>query len=191
MIVKKLALAGILASTPVFAMADPIAASLGASFGDGLDVALIDVPDGLIALVAPQSVSVSAASGDRVTASAVATEDSSGALAAATTSESNIFAAVEYNDEANAYESSVTFGLNTDLLQAALDELQAQIDALGGDIDAINTTIAGLPKCGDVVNVTGTGTSVTPVTLGVFGTTNFNGTVAITGTGTLCNNTPA
>lgn len=185
MFAKKLALAGFIASAPVFAMADPIAASLGASFGGGLDVALIDVPDGLIALVAPQSVSVSAASGDRVTASAVATEDSSGALAAATTSESNIFAAVEYNDEANAYESSVSFGLNNDLLEAALEDLQAQIDALGGDIDAINAAIEALPQCGDVVNVTGTGTSVTPINVGLINTT-LPGTVSITGTGTLC-----
>lgn len=182
---KNIALAALIATMPTFAMADPIAASLGASFGGGLDVALIDVGGGLVALVAPESVSVSAASGDRVTASAVATEDSSGALAAAANMDSNIFANVSFDDDANAYESSVTFGLNNALLEAALADLQAQVDALGGDLAALETVVEGLPACGDVVNVTGTGTSSTPINVGLINTT-LPGTVAITGSGTLC-----
>ncbi|MDP3196174.1 hypothetical protein [Tabrizicola sp.] len=46
---KNIALAALIATMPTFAMADPIAASLGASFGGGLDVALIDVGGGLVA----------------------------------------------------------------------------------------------------------------------------------------------
>lgn len=108
MMVKKLALAGLLAAAPGFAMADGIAASLSASFGTNPGVAgvgenLLGNGGGLQAqAIAPTSVSVSAAAGAYATASAVATQVSSGALAAG--SDAPIIAGLEYSGTPdNAY----------------------------------------------------------------------------------------
>ena len=139
---------GLAAAVPSVSAADPIAASLSATFGDSTPV-VVDVDGATIAFANPSTISVAAASGERVTASAVATvdgdADSSGALAAATTLESNIIASVEYGG--NEYESFVTFGPNASDLEAAIDALEEALGVAEGEIADLQAAVAELQTC--------------------------------------------
>jgi hypothetical protein len=189
---------GALVLMPLAAFAEPapsapIAASLAATFGANLST--VDVFGG--EFNAPTTLSIAAASGDRVTASAVATaivdgNNTSGALAAATTSESNIFSSVELSS--GGYESFVTFGDNMDdviaEIQGELDALSEMLGVAEGDIDALQDAVAALETCSpEAISGTGTGTgSVTvPLPLVADPTITFPISVTVTGT-TVCQN---
>lgn len=173
---------GLVVAMPTISMADPIAAGLSATFGDAPNAVSVDVADGTVSFSAPTTLSVAAASGERVTASAVATvvdgTNSSGALAAATTLDSNIIASVEATD--NVYESFVTFGPNAEDLQASIDALEEALGVAEGDIEALQTAVAALEECTEQ-DIEGTASQ--SISLGIVGTLTISADV--TGT-TVC-----
>jgi hypothetical protein len=148
-------------AAPTFASADPVAASLSASFGKDFGTVIVAPPSGSLARVtAPISVSVAGASGDFAVATSVATAKSSGAASGATNnSDLPPMVAFEYNNVSNAYETSVMFTPVVDAAAIAANICNSgfsatQLTSAGNLIDTGVTTptFAGITLDGSVDN---------------------------------------
>jgi hypothetical protein len=142
---SSLAAVALIATVPSVASADGLAVSLSASFGNSGSGTVVVLPNGGAGgtINTPTSVSVAGAAGGFAVASSVATAASSGAAAGATDNEDlTPLAEVFYNDDANAYETTVSFAPSPNLVQAAADAAAAQICAgLSGTLDDLTGTV--------------------------------------------------
>ena len=122
---SKFVAAAMVATLPTLAAAEGLAVSLSAS---------LDAEDG------PTSVSVAAAFGDFAVASSVATAASSGAASGASDStDLTPTASVRYNDDANAYETTVTF-VPAPVEEAADVDDELDCDAVFADFNSETPT---------------------------------------------------
>lgn len=114
------------AMLPSFASAD-VAASLSASFGNNAGNVNVGAGNAIGTVVNPTSVSVAGAAGGFAAASSVATAHSSGAAAGATSNaDFPPIADVTYKNNANAYETSVSFAPSPQTIQQVADAAATQ-----------------------------------------------------------------
>jgi hypothetical protein len=185
----------LIATMPTVGLAEGVAASLSASFGNsGNGQVVVDTSQ----IIAPTSVSAAGAAGGFAVASSVATAFSSGAASGATdNADLPPTAVVTYNGAENAYETTVSFApsaatladIAADAAEAAIDDLCAAGFAVAQDpISASQaastgvlldeTVLASVP----FVGLTDLGGEVADTTVSI-----TNGAITITGGGVTVN----